>query len=163
MQVKWALRNDHKDEYIKICDFYIRIATKYFGEFNPIFSELYDLFSAYHLTCSEFEDAITFAKSSLVNILKICGGGHEKTAECYYHLALCYIKSSKREEGILHIRKALAIFENNDKVESIAYAVMQVKLALLYLNQNEVEACVNHVRSSLAIFEAKAEENMGNY
>lgn len=98
-----------------------------------------------------------------MNILKICGGGHEKTAECYYHLALCYIKSNKRDEGILHIRKALAIFENNDKVESIAYAIMQVKLALLYLNQNEVEACVNHVRSSLAIFEAKAEEHLGSF
>jgi hypothetical protein len=80
MQIKWALKLKDREQYIKICDYYIRIASKYYGEFHPIFSELYELFSAYHLTNSEYEDAITFAKSSLVNILKICGTNHEKTS-----------------------------------------------------------------------------------
>ncbi len=38
------------------------------------------MFSNYHLLNGEYEDSITFAKSSLVNLLKICGTNHTKTA-----------------------------------------------------------------------------------
>jgi tetratricopeptide (TPR) repeat protein len=152
MSIKWALKQSEREEYIRLCDAYIRTATKHFGEYHPVFSELYELFSAYHLSCSEYEDAITFAKSSLVNILRVCGSSHEKTAECYFRLALCYIKSSRREEGAAHIRKALAILEANAKTEGILYASMQLKLGLLLLNQGQVEDCARQVASAQAVF-----------
>lgn len=80
MEIKWHLKLKEKDNYIRKCDQFIRVASKYFGEFHPIFSELYDVFSAYHQAALEFEDAITFAKSSLVNMLRVCGTGHERTS-----------------------------------------------------------------------------------
>lgn len=57
-----------------------------------------------------------------------------------------------------HIKKALLILQNNNKVEITPYAVMQLKLALLYLNQNQVELSVRCARNSLGIFDAKARE-----
>lgn len=104
------MKGGKREEYIRCCDSYLGRVGTWFGEFHPAFSELYDLFSAYHLGRGEFEDAITFAKSSLVNMLKVCGSTHERTAECYYHLALCYIRGGRREEAMAHVRKAKHIF-----------------------------------------------------
>ena len=149
MQLKWHLKRKQKEDYIRCCDTYIRQATARFGEFHPVLSELYDLFSAYHLNCSQFEDAIIFSKSSLVNILKVCGGSHERTSECYYHLALCYIRANRKDEAIVHIRKSKLIFENNRKTHSVAYATMSLKLALLLLNQDEIGECLNITAAAL--------------
>jgi tetratricopeptide (TPR) repeat protein len=110
MAVKWQLKSGSREGYIKSCDEFIGTASKFFGEFHPVFSELYDVFSAYHQGAGEFEDAITFAKSSLVNVLKVCGTAHERTSECYYNLALCHIKAGRKEEAFAHINKARAIF-----------------------------------------------------
>ena len=132
------------------------MATKYFGEFHPIFSELYDLFSSYHLSSLEFEDAVTFAKSSLVNILKVCGTAHDKTSECYYNLALCYIKAGKKEEAFAHMKKAQLIFENSGRCGSVPCAIISLKLALIYLNQDQPELCLAAAVASLQILEGES-------
>lgn len=48
IEVKWLLKLKAKEKYIQCCDEFIQKATKFYGEFHPIFSELYDVFSAYH-------------------------------------------------------------------------------------------------------------------
>jgi tetratricopeptide (TPR) repeat protein len=155
MEIKWHLKYKDRENYIKKCDQFIGVATKYFGEFHPIFSELYDLFSSYHISSHELEDATTFAKSSLVNILKVCGTGHGKTSECYYNLALCYIRCGKKEEAFSHMKKARQIFENNGGASSVPYAAISLKLALIYLNQDQTQDCLLAALTALAIFQAE--------
>ena len=48
MEIKWQLKGRSREGYIKSCDQFISIASKFFGEFHPVFSELYDVFSTYH-------------------------------------------------------------------------------------------------------------------
>lgn len=156
MEIKWYLKYKDRENYVQKCDQFIRAATKYFGEFHPIFSELYDLFSSYHLGCLEFEDSITFAKSSLVNILKVCGTAHDKTSECYYNLALCYIRAGKKEEAFAHMKKAKLIFENSGRSHSVPYAVISLKLALIYLNQDQPELCLASAVAALHILEGQS-------
>lgn len=97
LHIKRDLQEDNKENYVAECEDFLRLATKYYGEFHLIFSALYDTFSNHHLIQESHQDAITFAKSSLVNILKICGTAHEKTAESYFKLACCYMKAKKTE------------------------------------------------------------------
>lgn len=80
MELKWHLRNKKKEKYIKQFTNILTQISMYFGDFHPLLSDLYDTFSLYHQNNGEFEDSITFAKSSVVNILKICGANHFKTA-----------------------------------------------------------------------------------
>lgn len=69
--------------------------NKFYGDFSPFFGEVYDIFTNFHLQNGEYEDAITFCKSSLVNTMKICGLNHIKTGDAYFSLALCYLNSNK--------------------------------------------------------------------
>lgn len=50
----------------------------------------------YHRNNAEYEDSITFSKSSVINMLKICGAMHNKVAESYYQLAFSCIKGGKK-------------------------------------------------------------------
>lgn len=50
----------------------------------------------YHRNNGEYEDAITFMKSSVINMLKVCGPTHQRVGECYYQLAMCCIKGGKK-------------------------------------------------------------------
>lgn len=152
IEIKWYLKLKMREQYIKSCNDFLKMTTKFYGEFHPIFSQLYDLFSAYHLTNSEYEDAITFAKSSLVNVLKICGTNHEKTSEAYYHLSLCYIKANKQTEAIAHLQKSKLFLESVNKTETIAYGLMCLKLGLLYLNQNQIELSLEVASHAFGIF-----------
>lgn len=54
IEVKWLLKLKIKEKYIKSCDELIQKATKFYGEYHPIFSELYDIFSAYHSSHGEY-------------------------------------------------------------------------------------------------------------
>jgi hypothetical protein len=38
MEIKWQLKTNSRDGYIKSCDQFIRTASKFFGEFHPVFS-----------------------------------------------------------------------------------------------------------------------------
>lgn len=86
-----------------------------------------------------------------MNVLKICGTSHEKTSECYYHLALCYIKANRRDEAINHIKKARHIFESSNRTNCVPYALMSIKLGLLLLNQNQIEDCIRTAEDALHI------------
>lgn len=50
----------------------------------------------YHRNNGEYEDAITFSKSSVINMLKVCGANHPKVGESYFQLASCCIKGGKK-------------------------------------------------------------------
>jgi tetratricopeptide (TPR) repeat protein len=163
VEVKWWLKLRRRDQYIRACNEFIRQASRLYGEFHPVFSLLYDIFSAYHLGNGEHEDAVTFAKSSLVNILKLCGSAHEKTSECYYHLALCYIKANRSEEAVAHLKKSKSFFEEGARTNEVGYAVMCVKLGLLHLNQNEVAQAVEMTAKALKVLENCQERDQVSY
>jgi hypothetical protein len=94
-EIKWYLRLKKKEKYLRKFEELVNMLNKFYGDFSPALGELYEVFAHYHMTNGEYEDAITFAKSSLVNTLKICGTNHIKTAESYYNLSLCYLKANK--------------------------------------------------------------------
>ena len=72
-------------------------------------------------------------------MLKICGTNHTKIGQAYYQLALCCIKSSKKEQAILNLKKAKTIFESNKKIDTILYASVTLKLGLMFLCENKVK------------------------
>jgi tetratricopeptide (TPR) repeat protein len=153
VEIKWLLRLKEKEQYVQKCTEFITLATKFYGEFHPIFSELYDLFSAYHSSHSEHEDAITFAKSSLVNTLSLCGTQHPKTSECYYHLGLYYLKAGRLDEALLHFKKAKKVQEGNKSTQSVGYCSILLKMALVDLNQNMIEEGLDYAQQALGILE----------
>lgn len=152
-EIKWYLKYKDRQNYIAKCDEFITNATKYYGDFHPIFSELYDIFSSYHLGNNEIEDSITFAKSSLVNIFKVCGTNHEKTSEAYYNLALCFLKANKKEEAFTNIKKSKSIFENSGKTDHPSYAIILLKMGLVFLNQDQPKDCLSCTTAALGILE----------
>ena len=110
LELKWYLRKRKKEKYIRVCNSLLTKINNFFGDFHPLLSELYETFCIFHRSNSEHEDAITFCKSSVVNILKICGNNHIKIGEAYYQLALCCIKSGKKEQAIMNLKKAKNTF-----------------------------------------------------
>jgi hypothetical protein len=54
IKINWELKNDDKENYIESCDDFLRLVTKFYGEFHPIFSVLYDTFSNHHLAYDNF-------------------------------------------------------------------------------------------------------------
>ena len=86
-------------------------------------------------------------------MLKICNSHHEKTAECYYHLALCYLKASRTEEAIMHLNKAKTYFENYGKGSKVAYGAICLKMGLLMLSQNQLSEAIKCANQALAILE----------
>jgi tetratricopeptide (TPR) repeat protein len=90
-------------------------------------------------------------------MLKICNSHHEKTAECYYHLALCYLKASRTEEAITHLNKAKTYFENYSKGGKIAYGAVCLKMGLLQLSQNKLQEALDCTNQALAIIETQQE------
>lgn len=69
-----------KEKYLRKFEELVGMLNRFYGDFSPALGEVYDVFATFHLANGEYEDAITFAKSSLVNTLKICGTSHIKTA-----------------------------------------------------------------------------------
>jgi tetratricopeptide (TPR) repeat protein len=106
----------------------------------------------YHRNNGEFEDAITFAKSSVISMLKICGSIHPKVGECYYHLAVCCIKANKKEQALVSLQKAKTIFEHNHKQKDVAYAHVCLKLGLLFLSEDKAKEAANIIRFALSNF-----------
>ena len=80
MEMKWYLRQKKKDKYLNTFNRIITLINTFFGDYHPLLSDVYDVFSLFYQNSGEVEDAITFSKSSVINILKICGANHFKTA-----------------------------------------------------------------------------------
>ena len=104
------MRLKKRDKYLRKLEEFVEIVRRFGSDFHIALNMLYDLFSQFHLAAGDNEDAITFAKSALVNTLKVCGSNHSNTAQAYYNLALIYIKASKIEDAISLLKKAKFIF-----------------------------------------------------
>lgn len=99
MKLKWLLKTKQQVKYMECINTFTKKVAYYYGEFFPVLSQLYDILASYHYANDNYEDAITFAKSSLVNTLNICGINHLKSAQCYLQLGLFYLKINRMNEA----------------------------------------------------------------
>lgn len=88
-------------------------------------------------------------------MLKVCGTSHQKTAECYYHLALCYLRANRKQEALAHMKKAQGICETSNRPDSVPCALISLKLALLHLNQSQIDECLAACGQALKTLEAQ--------
>jgi hypothetical protein len=95
------------------------------GEYHPVLSELYDLFSRYYSTSkTEEKKATTYCKSSIKNIEKLLGQTNIKLADNYYMLAEIYINYQKKTEALSSLKRAREILEERDGTEAEAYGII---------------------------------------
>jgi hypothetical protein len=78
--LRWLLRLNLPLEYASLSSDFIAVATAYYGEYHPVFCELYSTFAEYYSVNGQHEEAIAYGKSSLVNVIALCGTGHRRTA-----------------------------------------------------------------------------------
>lgn len=100
----------------------------------------------------DHENAISMCKSSLVNSVKTLGNHSLKTAEKYYELGDVEESAGRRDEALVNFRKARAIFENENKVETISYGLIETKIAKLDLYYGRMVEAEQAIRKSLEIF-----------
>lgn len=92
-----------------------------------------------------------------MNTLSLCGTHHQKTSECYFYLALYYLKANRAEEAVHNFKKAKKILEHNNTTSSLSYVSILIKLALLHLNQNQMGECLAYSEQALAVLEVIGE------
>lgn len=81
--------------------------NKYIGEYHPILSDVYDLFSRYYLGFkSQEKKAVTYAKASIRNVEKLLGGAKARLADHYFALAEVYLNYQKNREALNSLNRA---------------------------------------------------------
>ena len=133
MKIKWCLKHTDEEAGISILEEACELISFWGSEFHPLLSEFYDLFSAYYLMSNQWDEALTLAKSSLVNTIKIVGTSALPTGEKYYQLANVLFSCEKNEDSLIHYCKARDILAHNGRINEPEFGVIELKIAHLYL------------------------------
>jgi tetratricopeptide (TPR) repeat protein len=114
--------------------------------------ELNQLFSEYYSLRGDHENSISLTKSGVANCIKTLGSHSIKTAEKYYELGDVEEVAGRREEALGSFRKARAIFESEQKTNSISYAMINFKVARLDLYFGRMQDAEESLMRSLQLF-----------
>jgi len=95
--IKWFLKVRQIQEAERIKDVLVGHIHQWLGSQHPFLTQLYDLFSHYHLSFNDqFSASLNYAKMALNNQEKLLGPNHFKIADAYYSLANVYAHYSKK-------------------------------------------------------------------
>lgn len=97
MAAKWAIKMKKDQAAFDLFEKASDLIVFWGGEFHPLLSEFFDFFAEVYMSTGDYEEAITLAKSSLVNTIKIVGASRLPVSEKYFQLGNCYFKSNKKQ------------------------------------------------------------------
>lgn len=84
--MKWLRKNPNDQNGNAVFEVATDLITFWGGQYHPLLSDLYDFVSGTHVITGNFEAAVTLAKSSLQNCIKVSKANSLASGEKYYQL-----------------------------------------------------------------------------
>jgi hypothetical protein len=97
-ELAWASKAGNTSRVLSCFKCILEALTTTFGDYHPLHSRLFRLLVQNSQRPEEYGDAITMAKSEVVNSSRVFGHNHAKTASAYLSLGRIFLKSNNQEQ-----------------------------------------------------------------
>lgn len=132
--MKWLKKTPHDQNGNAIFEVATDLISFWGGEYHSLLSDLYDFVTSTHAINGNYESALSLAKSSLSNCIKVSGANSLAAGEKYYQLGEVFFKMGKKQDALTNYQITREILQANKRTNIDDYGYIALKLAMLNLN-----------------------------